>query len=66
VTQYKKLAQLLRRQRGATAMEIVREVGTVCPHKRMSELKDRGWVIWRVEVQGKNYGRYFGKPPEKS
>jgi len=60
MTQYEKLAKLLTRKRGATAMEIVEAVGTVAPHKRLSEMKAKGWRIWREAVEGKNYGVYFG------
>lgn len=63
-TQYDRLAKLLTRKAGATAMDIVEAVGTVCPHKRLSEMKERGWTIWREAVQGRSYGRYFGKKPQ--
>lgn len=42
MTQTKRLEQLLTRKRGVTSMEIIGAIGTVCPHKRMSELKARG------------------------
>lgn len=45
-------------------MEIIQRVGTVCPHKRMSDLKERGWTITKKQVQGKNYHRYFGTAPK--
>jgi hypothetical protein len=57
------LERLLTRKRGATAMEIATQVGTVSPHKRLSELKARGWRIWREAIPGRNYGRYFGRAP---
>jgi hypothetical protein len=60
MTQYEKLARLLTRKRGATAMEIVEAVGTVAPHKRLSEMKEKGWAIWRERIPGKSYGRYHG------
>jgi len=63
-TQLEKLKVLLRRKRGVTAMEIVSEVGTVCPHKRLSELKEQGWTITRNVVCGRSYGRYFGSSPK--
>jgi hypothetical protein len=63
-TQYDRLAKLLTRKKGATAMDIVAEVGTVCPHKRLSELKARGWRIWRESVEGKSYGVYRGEKPQ--
>lgn len=64
--QYERLAKLLTRKTGATAMDIVAAVGTVCPHKRLSELKSRGWMIRREQVSGKNYGRYYGVAPAKA
>jgi hypothetical protein len=60
MTQYEKLEKLLTRKKGVTAMEIVEAVGTVAPHKRLSEMKAKGWAIWRVRVDGKSYGRYYG------
>lgn len=63
MTQYDRLAKLLTRKRGCTAMDIVERCGSVAPHKRLSELKERGWRIWREAVKGKNYGRYFGRAP---
>lgn len=64
MTQYTRIATLLTRKRGASALEIIEEAGTVCPHKRMAELKARGWTITRRQVPGKTYGRYFGVPPQ--
>ncbi len=63
MTQYERLAKLLTRKRGATAMDIVQAAGTVCPHKRLSELKARGWTITREVVSGKSYGVYRGIAP---
>jgi hypothetical protein len=60
-TQYERLAKLLTRKTGATAMDIATAVGSTSPHKRLSELKERGWDIRREQIEGKNYGRYFGK-----
>lgn len=64
-TQPQKLELLLKRKYGVTAMEIVQKCGTTCPHKRMSELKAKGWTIRREPVKGRNYGRYYGAPPAK-
>ena len=63
MTQYKKLGKLLKRKNGVTAFEIIMQVGTVCPHKRMSDMKDMGWTIVKEKVLGKNYHRYFGSAP---
>jgi hypothetical protein len=62
-TQYDRIAKLLTRKRGCTPMEIVQVAGTVCPHKRLSEMRERGWWITREEIAGKSYGRYRGIAP---
>lgn len=62
-SQYDRIEKLLMRKAGATAMEIIAKCGTTCPHKRLSELKERGWSIQRLAVKGRNYGRYVGTPP---
>lgn len=62
-TQYEAIARLLRRKSGATAMDMVAAAGTVCPHKRMQELRKKGWYIWREKIAGQVYGRYFGIAP---
>lgn len=63
-SQYERLEKLLTRKKGATAMDMVEAVGTVCPHKRLSEMKERGWKIRREQVEGKSYGRYYGIAPQ--
>jgi hypothetical protein len=64
MTQYQSLGKLLTRKSGVTAMEIIQLVGTVCPHKRMSDLKANGWTITKQPVAGKTYHRYFGTGPK--
>lgn len=64
MTQPQLLSKLLTRRNGVTAMEIIQLVGTVCPHKRMSDLKAHGWTITKKPVAGKTYHRYFGKGPK--
>ena len=64
MTQPQALSKLLTRRNGVTAMEIIHIVGTVCPHKRMSELKARGWTITKKQVTGKTYHRYYGQAPK--
>ena len=64
MTQHQVLSKLLTRRRGVTAMEIITLVGTVCPHKRLSDLKASGWVITKQPVAGKNYHRYYGQMPK--
>jgi hypothetical protein len=64
MTQCAILEKLLRRKSGVTAREIIEKCGTVAPHKRLSELKQRGWRITREQIAGKTYGRYFGQAPQ--
>jgi len=64
MTQHQILAKLLSRKCGTTALEIIQRVGTVCPHKRMSDLKELGWTITKKQVHGKRYHRYFGTAPK--
>lgn len=59
-TQCAILEKLLRRKAGVTSLEIIQKCGTVAPHRRLADLKARGWAIWREQIPGKNYGRYFG------
>lgn len=64
MSQYTLIGRLLTRKRGCTAMEIIQVAGTVCPHKRMAEMKDCGWTITRQEIDGCKHGRHFGKAPK--
>jgi hypothetical protein len=64
MTQYQKLAKLLTRKKGVTAFEIILQCGSVCPHKRLSDMKAQGWTITRKQIDGKSYGAYFGKAPK--
>lgn len=63
-TQCQTLARLLSRKTGVTSMEIIEKCGTVSPHSRIARLKARGWTVRAEEVQGRNFLRYFGTPPE--
>ena len=63
-TQLERLGKLLTRKRGITSWEIIRFVGTVCPHRRLTDLKEIGWTISKKEVLNKNFFRYFGLPPK--
>ena len=57
-TQLTKLERLIRK--GTTAMEVAMQIGTTCPHKRISELAQHGWVITWKKLPGRNYGLYKG------
>lgn len=63
MTQTDRIAKLLQRRNGCTSMEIITMAGTVAPHRRLFELKQRGWIIVRKPVAGANYGRYYGVAP---
>ena len=64
MTQYQALARLLLRKRGTTSMEIVNVCGTVSPHRRLADMKQRGWTITKRRVTGKKYHAYFGTAPK--
>lgn len=63
-TQCAILEKLLRRKAGVTSLEIIQHCGTVAPHRRLADLKDRGWIIRREQIEGRSYGRYFGQAPK--
>lgn len=65
-TQCEQLGKMLTRKNGATPFEIIVAIGTVCPHKRMADLKANGWTITKKKVPGNTYHRYFGKAPQAS
>lgn len=60
MTQYDRIGKVLQRKRGATTRELIEASGSVCPWKRMQEMRNRGWLIWREKVPGKSYGVYRG------
>lgn len=63
-TQYDALGALLKRKRGATAAELIAATMTTSVHRRLFEMRQKGWVIWREAIAGQVYGRYFGKSPQ--
>jgi len=64
LSQTQLLARLLSRKCGTTSMEIIAACKTVCPHRRLTDLKNRGWTIVKKQVKGKSYHRYFGTAPK--
>lgn len=64
VTQYDRIAKLITRKNGATAWVLMAEAGSTSIHRRMFEMKQRGWTITRKEIPGCTHGRYFGKAPK--
>jgi hypothetical protein len=49
-SQYEVIGNLIRRKRGATVAELMAATWSSCIHKRLSEMKQRGWRIKREEV----------------
>jgi hypothetical protein len=64
MTQQLKLIKLLTRKRGCTSVDIVNGLPSVTPHRRISDLKDKGWTILKKK-QDDGLTVYFGKPPKK-
>lgn len=65
-TQYAAIGKLLQRKKGATPAELMTSSGSTCIHKRMSEMRNAGWSIWREDLKGARHGLYFGKAPKKA
>jgi len=65
MTQASKLGKLLQRRQGVTMFEVCIVCGSVTPSRRLSDLRDAGWIITKKKVEGKNYHRFYGKPPKK-
>jgi hypothetical protein len=63
-TQTRRLEMLLNRKRGTTSWEIMFVCRTVCPHRRIADLKERGWTIKSERIEGCSHHRYWGTPPK--
>lgn len=63
-TQYDAIGALIRRKTGATAAELIAATMSTAVHKRMSEMRERGWAIHKVPVPGRTFHRYFGTAPQ--
>lgn len=61
--QYAVIGRLLSRKKGATVAEMVAATCSSSPHRRMFEMRQRGWDIRREPIKGKAHGRYYGKAP---
>lgn len=62
MTQHEKLARLLARKNGCTSVDICDALPSVSPHRRLSDMKEAGWVILKKQ-EGK-LKRYFGIAPK--
>ena len=62
-TQYDAIGALLMRKKGATAADLIAATMSTSIHKRMSEMRERGWLITREQLPGKSYGVYRGVKP---
>jgi hypothetical protein len=65
-SQYDAIGVLLKRKRGATAAELIAATMSTAVHKRMSEMRAKGWTIRREQIEGKSYGRYRGEAPKSA
>lgn len=63
-TQYDVIGNMICRKRGATVAELIAATWSSSVHKRMSEMKRRGWRIRREPIEGRTYGRYYGTAPQ--
>lgn len=63
MTQYDRIGALLKRKRGATAADLIAATMSTSIHRRLYELRQKGWYIWREGIPGKTYGIYRGRPP---
>jgi hypothetical protein len=62
-TQLDVLKRLLTRKSGCKSYEIVKALPSVSPHRRLADLKEKGWTItYKLEKDNKTK-IYFGKPP---
>lgn len=60
LTQLERLLSLLKRKRGATSLEIAQGVPTVSPHRRLFELRGKGYTVTKkINHDGLNV--YFVK-----
>ncbi len=63
-TQLAILKVLLKSKLGVTSAQMCELLPTVTPSRRISDLREQGWTITKKQVQGTNYFRFFGQPPE--
>lgn len=63
-TQLEKLKKLLTRKQGCKSYEIVKELPSVTPHRRLDDLKNQGWTITFTLSKDNKTKTYFGKPPQ--
>jgi hypothetical protein len=62
-TQYDRLAVLLTRPGGCTSVDVMRTLPSTCPHKRISDMADKGWKVQKTKIG--DLTRYTGQPPMK-
>ena len=64
MTQYDRIGALLKRKKGATAADLIAATMSTAVHKRMSEMRQRGWSIRKEPVPGRTFHRYYGTAPQ--
>lgn len=63
-TQYDAIGALLTRKKGATAADLIAATFSTSIHRRLYEMRQKGWQITREQVPGKSYGVYRGEAPQ--
>lgn len=63
-SQYEVIGRLIQRKRGATAADLMSATWSTCVHKRMSEMRARGWHINKVPIPGRTHYRFYGTAPK--
>ena len=61
-SQYDRIGKLIKRKSGATSIELALTAPSLSIHKRLSEMKRKGWTITR-KWNGK-ISTYYGKEPK--
>lgn len=64
MTQYDRIGALLKRKKGATAADLIAATMSTAVHKRMSEMRERGWAIRKEPIPGRTFHRYYGTAPQ--
>lgn len=65
MSQTKEVQRLLSRSRGCTMYDICIICRSVSPSRRIHDLREKGWTITKKKIDGKNFHRFYGKPPKK-
>lgn len=64
MTQYDRIGALLKRKKGATAADLIAATMSTSIHRRLYELRQKGWTIRKEPVPGRTFHRYYGTAPQ--